>query len=150
MQQWRYVGWITLACFGSACAPKRETVEQCARRFTKLSDDMPVSAGPVHGSYMYDLARMDRERVNRLISDGVGGHRPPMVVYATRDTRRSLRAFGTAPVERDVIVFLAQSTVLLRAASGVQTSAKAAIETGCKLLPGARLEHVALTAARTR
>lgn len=146
MQVFRLAVSMLMVCLAASCHSGPETVEQCVNRFKKMAKTMPVSAGRVHGSYTFDLSEMDRDDLQHLTAAGIGNGERPILMAANRDSDASRKTFYGAPLTSRGLLRIAGRSVLFRIPSGLQRSADDAVEKGCGLIPGAKLQAVALTA----
>lgn len=137
---------LLMACSTVGCGGGAETIEQCSARFTRLAETMPVSGGSVHGSYTFDLTKMDRDRMTQLTVDGLRGRGRPRLMAANKHSEALQRQFNAASLSPRGLLMIAGQTVLFRIPSGPHPSASDAVRHGCSLIPSAKLQAVALIA----
>jgi hypothetical protein len=136
---------ILVALVVTACDKGAETFDGCVARFSTIAQRLPSSASPVRPVYTFDLAAMDGERLDDLTTEGLAGRGPPRVVIANSATSDAVARFERSLPGPTGMLFSAPSFSLFRVAGELQPSSGAAIEAGCKLLPGARLRSVGVT-----
>lgn len=138
---------ISVAFLVAACGQAPETLSECAARFSAIAHRLPSSAAPVRPVYTYDLARMDDESRTRLTTTGLNGRDRPRLSVSNHTSRDAVSTFERSLPGPNGLLFLAPSVSLFRVAGPRQASAGVAIEEGCKMLPGARLRSVSVTAS---
>ena len=139
---------LIVVCLAPACGrdPGPEPIEQCLARFAKVAQDLPIPAGRVYGNYTFDLSKMDRDRIEQVMVTGVNGEGRPRLMAANQDSNALRKKFSAVPLSQRGLMLIANSSVLLRMPTGPHQSASEAFREGCRLIPGARLQAVALTA----
>lgn len=137
---------VVLAYFAAGCDRGPETIEQCSARFARLAEDMPISAGRVHGIYTFDLSNMDANRLEQLRATGLNGGGRPTFMATNQVADAARKEFDASPPGPRGSLMIAQSTVLFRIPTGPRLTASQAVREGCDLIPGAKLQAVALTA----
>ncbi|AJP72439.1 hypothetical protein [Sphingomonas hengshuiensis] len=142
----RFAVPIAAAVLLSGCNQGPETVEQCYSRLSRLADTLPSAASPVHAVYTFDLSKIDSDRRNQIAASGIDGRGPPTIIAANQPAGVAGAAFENTQPGPNGVLLSAQAPALLRVAGGAHASAGDAIRDGCRMLPGARLKAVALTA----
>lgn len=142
---WKVGPILLVACFTSACDSGPETVERCIARLQPVSEKMPASASRVDGTYTFDLSDLTQNQLEQLGTAGLGGEGRPMFMATNQSMDALRKRLEETPVGPRGLLIAAQSSVLFRVPKRSHQSASDAVQEGCSLIPGAKLQAVALT-----